>query len=426
MKTLTVTGLSHHTSPVALRERLAFPKEVLPKALLRLRELFPDGGVVILSTCNRVEVYVSDLLPATDQCRIVRDFLAQWHGFDENEFAFALYELQDEQAVGHLFRVASGLDSMVLGEAEILGQVHDAYLTALAENTTDKIISAVFQRAFKLAKDVRTRTQIGAGKVSVASVAVDLAVSIFQQLHNKVVMIVGAGENGELILKHLLSRGVAQVLIVNRSVERAQEVAERYGGTAYSLTELGTLLPRADIVITSVGAGEALLHTEHVQSALTQRDGRPVLIIDLGVPRNVNPAVADLDNVYLYDIDHLQEIAERNTEARRAEIERCVEIIEEHVERFMKWLHSLQAEPTIISIRREFHEIREQELAKTFAALPDLTPEQRAEIEYMTKRIVNNILQRPLNQLREFGGREDSHRMLHLIKRLFGLEEGAR
>ena len=334
-----------------------------------------------------------------------------------------LYERADRDGVGHLFHVASSLDSMVVGEGQILGQVHDAYLLAQAEQATDKIISQLFQRAFSVAKDVRSRSGISEGKVSVGSVAVDLAVSIFIDLAGKTVMVIGSGKMGELALKSLVSRGVSHVLLVNRTQEKAAELADRIHGEPIALDDLEKHLHRADIVITSTGAHEHLLRAADFEKALRLRAHAPMFVIDIAVPRNVDPAVNDIDNVYLYDIDSLQQVTESNLEARRKEIAKCVEIVEAGIDHFWHWHQGLVAEPTIVSMSEELHAIRERELAKTLASLPDLTDKQREEVAYLSKRIVNSILQRPMTQLKREVAHHDPNAVLHLVKRLFGLRE---
>lgn len=420
---VVVVGLNHRTSPVELRERLHFPPPAARGALQRLRKRLEGAGAVILSTCNRVEIYASHTAQPQELCHELRDFLAEWHGIPESDFRSHLYEYADEEAARHLFRVVCSLDSMVVGENQILGQVHDAYLLAQAEQTTDKVIGGLFQRAFSVAKTVRSQTGIGEGKVSIGSVAVDLAVSIFMDLEGKSVLILGSGKMGELTLKSLVSKGVARLLMVNRSVEKAAELAAQFGGEAIALADLDQHLHRADIVVASTAAPGYVLRPEHFQQALKRRAQAPMFVIDIAVPRNVDPAVNELDNVYLYDVDDLQQVADQNREARRKEIDRCLAMVDDGVDQFMQWVRSLEAEPTIVEMSQELNAIRERELEKTLAALPDLSDRQREEIAYMTKRIVNTILQRPMSQLKREMARQDAHTVLHLVKRLFGLKE---
>ncbi len=418
---IAVVGLNHRTCPLALREELHFPAEALPDALRRMRERLDGAGVAILSTCNRVEVYAHQTAP--DLCKRIRTGLGEWHKVPEARFRDHLYSYEDREAVGHLFRVASGLDSLVLGENQILGQVHDAFDAARAEGTSDKVLSALFQRAFAVAKEVRTRSGIAAGRISIGSVAVDLAASIFGELTGKTVMIVGAGKMGELTLKSLVSRGAGKLLMVNRNLEKAVELAEAHGGEPLSLEALPQALSRADIVITSTGASHYLLGPAHFEAALKQRGQAPVFVIDIAVPRNVDPSVNGVDNVYLYDVDDLKHVAEQNKEARRREVDLCMRIVDDHVDRFWGWVQGLVAEPMIISMAAELNAIRERELAKTLSALPDLTDAQREQVEYLSKRLVNAILQRPMTELKREVGHHDPGTVLHIVRRLFGIKD---
>lgn len=420
---LVVVGLNHNTGPVELRERLAFDKEALPRALLQFRKRLDGAGVVILSTCNRVEVYVHHTAPAEDVWAEVRGFLSEWHETPETDFRDALYEYADGEAVGHLFRVASSLDSLVVGEVQILGQVHDAYLAAQTEQTADKVIHSLFQKAFSVAKSVRSQSGIGAGKVSVSSVAVDLAMSIFMDLAGKTVMVVGSGEMGELTLKSLVDRGVGHVLVMNRSVERAKAIAAPFNGEGLGLDELGDFLYRADIVISSTAAPRFILHPEDFVEAVRRRDQKPMFVIDIAVPRDVDPAVGELDNVYLYNVDDLEQVVRENLATRRKEIEQCMAIVERGREQFLHWMRGLAAEPTIASMADELETIRKRELEKTLAALPDLNEKEREAVAYLTQRIVKNILQRPMSEIKREIGHHDPNMVLHLVKRLFGLKD---
>ncbi len=419
----TATGLNHRTSPIDLRERITFDAETLPHALQQLKKRV-GGGVVILSTCNRVEVY-ANAPGAPDEIHAnVQAFIAEAKGISTDDFKGMFYEYADKDAIVHLFRVASSLDSMVVGEGQILGQVHDAYFASQAEQATDKIVSAAFQKAFGIAKDVRTNTRISEGKVSIGSVAVDLAVSIFMNLRSKTVMIIGSGKMGEQTLKSLTSHGVGHVLLVNRSPQKALALSEEHGGEAIPYERLEAELHRADMVISSTGADEPILGPGHFQAALRERGQAPMFVIDIAVPRDIDAQVNDLDNVYLYDIDGLRQVADANMEARRSEIDRCMKIVDRGANQFMRWLHGLLAEPTIVSMAEELNAIREQELGKTLNSLSDLDPKAREEIEYLSKRIVNRILQRPMAQLKREVTEDDPHNVLHLVKRLFGLQEG--
>ena len=421
---LVVSGISHHTGDVELRDRLAFSEEFLPEALSALRERIADAGTVIVSTCNRSEIYLNHVGEPAELHHEIRAFICDWHGVSEGDLSEALYEYHDREAIGHLFRVASSLDSMVVGEEQILGQVHDAYITAHREQATDKVINALFQKAFSVAKKVRSQTRISAGKVSISSVAVDLAVSIFIDLSGETVLVIGSGEMGELTLKHLVDKGVGHVIIANRSVERAEGLARTYNGEAVALADLDEVLPRADIVISSTGAPGVVLEAAQIHKALRQRSQKPMFLIDIAAPRDIDAAANELDNVYLYNIDDLQKVADKNMEARRDEVDRCLELVDAGTEQFCKWLRTLAAEPTIISLSKELNAVRERELEKTLAHLPNLSEKDREEVEYLTKRIVNNILQRPLTQIKQEVHDEDHMGVLQMVRRLFGLKEG--
>jgi len=422
---LIVTGLNHRTSELSLRERVVFSEEALPKALKALRDRVEDAGVVILSTCNRSEIYLNHAGDAEYLHREVRRFLGEWHQISQEELGPALYELEDRATVGHLFRVAASLDSLVVGEQQILGQAHDAYTLAHREQSTDKVINALFQKAFTVAKRVRTQTNIGEGKVSVSSVAVDLAVSIFTDLSGATVLVIGSGEMSEQTLQHLVQRGVGRIIVANRTVENAETLARRFNGEAIALDAIESRLHEADIVVSSTGAPGLVLHADQLQWALKRRGQKPMFLIDIAVPRDIDAAANQLDNVYLYTMDDLQEVANQNLEARRDAIDRSLELVDAGVDQFWRWLRGLAAEPTIVSLSREMDAIRERELQKTLANLQGLTPEQREEVEYLTKRIVGNILQRPLAEIKQEAHEEEHGSVLQAVRRLFGLKEGA-
>ena len=420
---LVAIGLSHNTSPIELRERLAFSNDEIAAALYKLRKRLDGAGVVILSTCNRVEIYASHQGDFPELCTQIRGFLCEHGDVTEDEINDAIYEYEGHDAVHHVFRVTSSLDSLVVGESQILGQVRDAYLTAQSDQATDKIINALFQKAMSVAKSVRTHSRIGEGKVSVSSAAIDLAVSIFGSLTQKTVVVVGSGEMAELALKSIISEGVGTIIIANRSIEKAATLAEKFHGEAISLDQLGVELKRADILISSTAAPQFILGPDEFKSALKSRTQKPMFVIDIALPRDIDPAVNEIDNVYLYDIDSLQEIVEENMESRRKEIERCNDIVTKGVESFVNWMRSLEAEPTLVSMSEEMNEIRERELKKTLASLPDLTEKQRDEVTYLTERIVNNLLQRHMTELKREIRHHDPQTVIHLVKKLFGIKE---
>ncbi len=420
---LLVLGMNHRTSPVELRERLHFSDEMLPQALTELNRRL-GCACVILGTCNRVELYAHTEGDAHDTSLIMRAFLAEFHGVSEAEFTPHLYLHEGQACVTHLYRVAASLDSLIVGEGQIIGQVQAAFLAAQAAQTTDKMLSGLFQRALRGAKRAYAQTGISSGKVSIGSVAAELAVNIFMDLAGKTVLIIGSGKIGELTLKTLVAHGVGRVLLCNRSPEKAETLAEQHGGEALPFELLRDNLHQADIVITSTGSPEPVLAKEHFRRALQQRDRMPMFVIDIAVPRDVDSRVNELDDIYLYDMDNLQEVAERNLAKRQEAAAKALEIVERETEQFWRWRSSLEAEPTIVSMSAELNAIRERELQKTLRMLPDLDDKERAEIEYLTKRIVNNILRQPMTQLKtEMAEHDAPQSVLHLVKRLFGLEE---
>ncbi|NLF59003.1 MAG: glutamyl-tRNA reductase [Candidatus Hydrogenedens sp.] len=428
--TLALTGLSHHASPLALRERMAVGTDAMECALAelhaRLRAAAPaddEAGAVLLSTCNRVEVYLRAALPAEALHALARGFLAAWNRLEEPEFRDFLYERDNADAVRHLFRVSASLDSLVVGETEILGQVQQAYDAALQRGAADKIIGVLFQRALKTGKDVRTRTRIGEGRISVASVAVDLAETVLKSLEDKTVMILGSGPVSEQALKSVVSKGAARVIVLNRTLERAVALAEKYRGEAAALPDVMEHLHRADIVIGSTGAQASLLGEAEFRAAMERRGRAPMLVIDIAVPRDIDRKAGEVENVYYYDIDDLQQTAERNLRMRQAEMEQCEAIVEESVGRFMAWRRSLHAEPTILWLAQEFHAVRERELARALDKLNGLTEAQRAEVERLSQRIVNAILQRPITRLKEEMSTDDPEAALMLVRRIFGFGE---
>ncbi len=420
---LVVVGLNHHTCPVALRERLAFTADTIPAACVQLRKRLRDAGTVILSTCNRVEIYVHHTASNEDIDREIRAFLTEEHEVAAEELDEVLYTHSDADAAGHLFRVASSLDSLVVGEVQILGQVHDAYLLSQTEQAADKVIHALFQKAFSVAKAVRHQSDIGVGRVSISSVAVDLATSIFTGLSDKTVMVIGSGEMGELTLKSLVARGVGSVLIMNRSIEKAQALAGPYNGEALALGDFAAHLDRADIIITSTAAPAFILHPGDFWHALKQRKQAPMFVIDIAVPRDVDPEVGKLDNVYLYNVDDLEQVVQENLSMRRKEIAHCMTIVEKGREQFARWMHGLVAEPTFASMTEELKAIGQGELDKTLDSLPDLTDKQRQEVTFLTDRIVKRILQRSMTEIKQEIGHHDPGTVLHLVKRLFGIKD---
>lgn len=421
---LVVTGLSHHTSPLALRERMTLPSEQLGNVLSMLHaQLGRESGVVILPTCNRLEVYVSAHQPSEDLHRRITTFLGAVNRLAESEFAGFLYHYAETKAVEHLFQVAASLDSMVVGENEIMGQIQQAYESAMQTGVLDRTMNMLFQRALKCGKRVRAETRICAGKVSVASVAVDLAESILKDLSGKTAMIVGSGQVSELALKSLVEHGVGRVMVLNRTLERAKALANRYHGEAIILEALPCHLHRADIVISSTGAPDLILHAADFERAIEQRGRAPMFVIDIAVPRDIEREAAHVDNVYCYDIDDLQGAAERNLRKRQDEIAACSQIVSSETNSFLDWRNRLQVEPFIQSLTRKYHQVRQQELERTLSKLNGASAEVLQEIEGLSNRLVNTLLHPPIAHIKQKSSGEQRSALLDAAQHLFGLDE---
>ena len=400
---LVIVGLSHRSAPVALRERLAFPAADLPAVLSRLAALPGVREGAVVSTCNRVEVVASVAAAAADAPATIAAFLAHDRGLTGAEIEPHLYVMRGRDAVRHLFRVAASLDSMVVGEPQILGQMKEHYAEAARAGTSGTVLHRAFHRAFAVGKRVRTETGIGGKAVSVASVAVDLARTIFESLEDKTAMLIGAGKMSEQVARHLKTQGVAAIVIANRTFDRAVELARAFEGVPVPFERMAAYLKNADVVIGSAGATDYLVTPALVQDLLRARKQRPMFFIDMAVPRNFDPAINALDNVYLYDIDDLARTTADNADDRERERVRAETIIEGEIEQFWRWLGSLDVVPTIVAIRDKVEAIRQVELEKALATLKDQAPRHRALLDALTSSIVNKILHAPLSSLRREG-----------------------
>jgi glutamyl-tRNA reductase len=422
---LLLVGMNHRSAPLALREHYAV-EDVTP-ALSKLVDHDVVGEAVLLSTCNRVEAVVC--APRLDVARLrLRSFferdLAQGPPPEVGvSLADSLYELVGPEAVRHLFRVASSIDSMVVGEPQILGQVKDAYRAATVAGACGGVLTRLFQHAFAAAKRVRNETRVAERPVSVARVAAELASEIFESMAGKCALLVGAGEMTELALEAMRDTGLARVRIANRTRARAQGLAARFDGTAHELEELPALLEQADVVLTSIGGQEPVVLREHVEHALRGRGHRPLFVIDLGVPRNVDRRVDALDGVYLYDLDDLGRVAEANAEERRREKTRAEAIVLEEAQRFDGWLAALAAVPTIRDLRSRAERIRLHELERALARL-ESSEAPREVLEGLTRAIVNKLLHAPVARLRAQEDREQGLATLEAARALFALDEG--
>jgi len=415
---IAVVGINHRTASVELREKLAIPEHELPDCL---RTVCVDPEIAesaLLVTCNRVELYAA-IREGVDAFGKLSVVLARIRSLDIGSVSPSLYLHTDAEAVAHLFRVASGLDSMVLGETEVLGQVRHAYEMARSAGTTGRFLNALFQHALNAAKRVHTETAISRGRASVGSVAVEFACRVFGSLSERTALVIGAGEAASLTLESALEAGVRKVIVANRTVARAQELAEPHGGEAISLSELEAHLHRADIVISSTSAPHFILSPSQLEQALRRRRREPILVLDIAVPRDVDPAVAELDGVYLYDIDDLQAVVAETLRRREQEVPACEAIIEQEVLAFLAEVRSYDAGELISALNRSVEEIRRAELEWLLPKLTSVSEEDRKRIEQMAERLTRKILHSPIEVLRQHAA-EDSHpSFFETVKRLF-------
>ncbi len=420
---ILVVGLSHKTAPIELRERLSVPEQDLPKPLERMGDSSELVERMLLATCNRVEVYAVAEGSVEKAVEAITDCLATHHNLEKSRFADKLYTHTAAEAVRHVFRVASSLDSMVVGEPQILGQVKSAYSVARSQEATGVILTNLLEQAFHVAKRVRTETGIGASAVSVSSAAVELARKIFGDLAGRTVLIIGAGEMAELALRHLLDDGVRSVLVANRSYDRAVALARQFCGRAVTFESFRQEMVGADIVISATSAPHVILKKEDMQTIIQQRRHRPIFLIDIADPRDIDAACNAVDNVYLYNIDDLQSVVDANLKERQREAERAEVIVDREVGVYLTWLRSLDVVPTIVSLRQRVEEIRGAELQKVLGRLGDLSPDQREAITAMTQAMVNKILHQPMTELKRRAALQDGHLYTSVLRRLFGLEE---
>jgi glutamyl-tRNA reductase len=422
-------GLSHHTAPLALRERLHYSSPALCATLARLgcgNDSRPNqlSELAILSTCNRLEVYAVSVEPANVQTLI--ELLAETTGVQPDEFESHLFHYAGLDAVAHLCSVACGLDSLILGEPQILGQVAEAFETAFRQRAAGPELSALFRTAIRAGKRARTETGISRNPASISSVAVHLAEQVVGPLAERRVLVVGAGEMGELAVEALRSRNVHQITVVNRTRQRAVELAERWGGQALSFEQLGDALRAADIVIASTGAPHLIIDAQMVRDSQAGRS-RPLALIDIAVPRDVDPAVTSIPGVHLFDIDQLQSQLEGAVTERQQEVPRVEAIVAQEVKAFDQWLRTMEMTPIITDLRAKAERIRQGELDRTLRRMPDLDPRTRDQIEHLSRLLVNKILHEPTLRLKAEAGSGRTAEYAQTVRHLFGLtaEESA-
>lgn len=415
-------GLNYRTAPVEVREQFAIDSNDLSRALLQLKQTKSILECVIVATCNRTEIYA-----VVDRLQLHGDyifaFLEAWFGIPVKEFAPHLYKYENDDAIRHLFRVTCGLDSMVIGETQILGQIRDAMLLAQKNKTTGTIFNTLFKQAVTLAKRAHSETSIGENAVSVSYAAVELGKRIFGQFSDKCVMIIGAGKMSELTVKHLHAGGARQVIVANRTIERAEVLAEQWNGIACSIDQMQQYLLKTDIIISSTGSREFVLNRKQVQHVMQKRKARPLFLIDIAVPRDFDPEIADIPNVFLYDIDDLEGIVESNMQVRKKEALIIDTMIAEELEAFHHWYRTLGVGPVIRALQVKAAAIHADTIESLFNKLPDLNDRQRKVIRKLTKSIANQMMHDPINRVKEMAAERGGDEALDLFVKMFALEQ---
>lgn len=419
---IVLLGLNHQTAPVELRECIAIPKNDMADALLALIRHEAIDEVVVLSTCNRVEVLMvtENAAAAVDAAT---NFIAEFNRIPRARFENSLYAREGSDAVKHLFKVAASLDSMILGEPQILGQIKEAYNTATQHKTTGVILNRLMHRAFFVAKKIRSETGIGDRAVSVSYAAIELGKKIFDTLEGRKALLVGAGEMAELAVEHLIRHKAGKLYVANRTFERAVTLATQFNGQPIQLEELSDILHDVDIIISSTGSSGYVIRPKQVKQIMHSRKNRPLFFIDIAVPRDIDPAINRLNNVYVYDIDDLQGVIEENIEDRKKEAVKGERLIDEAVIRFRNWYDNLQIVPTIVDLRKKFDSIAAAELEKTVPALGPLSDKERDALHKMIASMINKMMHDPTQLLKSEGKHINKSIYLDITRRLFKLDE---
>lgn len=419
---ILVVGLNYKTAPVEIRERLTFNPSQLPEAMKALKTKKSILENVIISTCNRTEIYA-----VVDQIHTgryyIKEFLSEWFNIEKEDFSPFLFIYEQDGAIDHLFNVACGLNSMILGETQILGQVRSSFLQAQEENTTGTIFNQLFKQAITLAKRAHSETEIGANAVSVSYAAVELAKKIFGSLENKHILILGAGKMGELAIQNLHANGASKVTVINRTFEKAQDLASRYEGNAKTLKELQCALIDADILISSTGAKEFVVTKEMMVYVQKLRKGKPLFMVDIAVPRDLDPKLAELDSVFLYDIDDLEGIVEANLQERKKAASLIQLMIEKEIVEFKQWVNMLGVVPVISALREKALAIQAETMISIERKMPNLSERDKKVLNKHTKSIINQLLKDPILQAKELAGSKDADKSLELFVKIFNLEE---
>ncbi|GIQ70201.1 glutamyl-tRNA reductase [Xylanibacillus composti] len=419
---ILAVGLNYKTAPVAIRERFAIAEADMPEALKRLKATKSILECVIVATCNRTEIYA--VVDRHHVCGYhIRSFMEQWFGVPIQDFHTHLYIHEDDKAIEHLFRVTSGLDSMIVGETQILGQVRDAFLTAQEQKATGTLFNMLFKQAITMAKRAHSETSIGESAVSVSYAAVELGKRIFGSFAGKSVLILGAGKMSELTAKHLHANGCAKVVVANRSMERAAQLAAKFQGTACTLEEMEEQLVQADIVISSTGASGYVLTRSQLEQTMKRRKSRPLFMIDIAVPRDLDPAIMDVQNVFLYDIDDLEGIVESNIEQRRQEAVKIEAMIVREMNAFDQWFKTLGLSPVIRALQEKAAHVHEETMDSLMKKLPDLSEREMKVIRKLTKSIVNQMMHDPILRIKEMAAEKDGDEAIEMFTKIFALEE---
>ena len=417
-----VVGINHKTAPVEIRERLTFDPSQLGDAMGQLQGKKSILENVILSTCNRTEIYA-----VVDQIHTgryyIKEFLSQWFQIEKEEFTPFLFIYEEDGALEHLFKVACGLNSLILGETQILGQVRTSFLTAQEEKTSGTVFNQLFKQAITLAKKAHSNTDIGANAVSVSYAAVELAKKVFGTIENKHVLILGAGKMGELAIENLHGNGATNVTVVNRTYEKAKDLASRFHGKAKSMDELQKALMEADILISSTGAKDFVLTKQMVEQIEKKRKGKPLFMVDIAVPRDLDPAIAELEGVFLYDIDDLEGIVQANLQERQKAADIIMLMIEEEIVQYKQWLRMLGVVPVISALREKALNIQSETMKSLERKLPNLSEREIKVLNKHTKSIINQMLKDPILQVKELAGTKDADKNLQFFMDIFNIED---
>ena len=422
MERIILIGLNHKTAPVDIRECLAFSQDETRDALSDLRKIDAVDEAMLFSTCNRVELLIAarENQSAVDEAK---RFLSRYKQMPLDRFESTLYLHQGEDAVRHVFRVAASLDSMMLGEPQILGQIKAAYRTATEEKTSGVILNRLLHKTFFVAKRVRSETGIGDHAVSISYAAIELGRKIFGDLQGRQALLIGAGEMAELAVEHLIRHRSGHIFVANRTFERGMELAAAYKGTAIRFEEIPDYLRQVDIIISSTGAKEYILQKAHVKAVMRGRRNRPIFFIDIAVPRDIDPAINALNNAYVYDIDDLKGVVDENIEDRNKEALKADRIIDEAVINFRQWFQELGVVPTIKALRLKMQSVAKEEVRKTLQQMDHLSTRDQQAIERMTESLINKVLHEPTRYLKSNGCQKDRAASLDIARKLFGLDE---